>query len=140
MDLTQGLGEDDGPAWSPDGSKIAFNTGPADQPLESEVAVMNRDGSGRMSLTDHPGFDFGPVWSPDGRRIVFVRSEDSGDSEIYVMNADGANQTNVSNRPDTFETTPDWNGQGPTTVASRRSLAHTSWLRAHGLEGIRRYQ
>lgn len=140
VNLTQGLGEDDGPAWSPDGSKIAFNTGPLDQPLESEVAVMNRDGSGRMNLTNRPGFDFGPVWSPDGSRIVFTRSEDSGDSEIYVMTADGANQTDVSNRPDAFETTPDWNGQAPATVASRQSGAHTSWLRAHGLEGIRRYQ
>lgn len=106
---------------------------PLGQALESEVAVMNRDGSSRMTLTDHPGFDFEPVWSPDGTKIVFTRSENSN-TEIYVMNADGGNQTNVSNRPDTRETTPDWNGQGAVMVASRQSAFYKSWLRANHLE------
>jgi TolB protein len=133
VNLTQGLSEDEGPTWSPDGSRIAFTTSPLDQPQGSAVAVMNRDGSSRMNLTDRPGFDFQPVWSPDGTKIVFTRSDDS-DSEIYVINADGGNQTNVSNRPDTGEDTPDWNGQGPVTVASRRSAFYTRWLRANHLE------
>jgi len=136
VNLTQGLSDDDGPTWSPDGSRIAFTMGPLGQPLESEVAVMNRDGGGRMVLTDRPGFDLQPVWSPDGTKIVFTGSE-NGDSEIYVMNADGGNQTNVSNRPDTRETTPDWNGRGPATVASRQSAFYSRWLRANHLEADR---
>lgn len=133
VNLTQGFSEDDGPTWSPDGSRIAFSTGPLGQEEESEVALMNQDGSNRMVLTDGPGADFQPVWSPDGTKIVFTRSEDD-DTEIYVMNADGSNQTNVSKRPATLETTPDWNGQGPVTVASRQSAFYRSWLRANHLQ------
>jgi Tol biopolymer transport system component len=136
VNLTQGLSADDGPTWSPDGSRIAFSTAPLGQPLESEVAVMNRDGSGRTGLTDRPGFDNQPVWSPDGTKIVFTRSENN-DSEIYVMNADGGNQTNVSNRPGTLETAPDWNGQGAVTVASRQQAFYRKWLRANQLKANR---
>jgi TolB protein len=136
VNLTQGFSEDDGPTWSPDGSRIAFSTGSLGQDQESEVALMNRDGSNRMILTDGPGFDFEPVWSPDGTKIVFTRSENR-DAEIYVMNAGGGNQTNVSNRPDTRETTPDWNGQGAVTVASRQSAFYKSWLRANDWKGKR---
>jgi Tol biopolymer transport system component len=131
VNLTQGFAEDDGPAWSPDGSRIAFTTDPG-QALESGIAVMNRDGSGRMNLTNG-GFDFEPGWSPDGTRIVFTRSEDT-DTEIYVMNADGRSQTNVSKRPETGESTPHWNGQRPVTVASRQTAFYSRWLRANRLK------
>jgi Tol biopolymer transport system component len=132
VNLTQGLSEDEEPTWSPDGSRIAFTLGPIDQSLESEIAVMNRDGGGRTVLTNHPGFDFQPAWSPDGTKIVFTRSEASGDDEIYVMNADGSAQTDVSRRPETIETTPNWNGRGGTgMVAGRQASFYQSWLRAN---------
>ena len=46
INLTNGVAEDDGPMWSPDSRQVLFTTSPEDAPLESEVAVMNRDGSG----------------------------------------------------------------------------------------------
>jgi Tol biopolymer transport system component len=139
--LTQGLSENDAPAWSPDGSRIAFGTAPPTPGPDMEIAVINRDGSGQVTLTSPPGFDFQPVWSPDGTKIVFTRSEPSGDSEIHVMNADGSNHINVSNRPETFETGPDWNGQGgAVTAASRQSAFYRRWLRANHLEAARLHQ
>ena len=58
LNLTKGVAEDDSPTWSPDGSKLAFNTGILTEPLETEVAVMNRDGTGRASLSNLPGIRF----------------------------------------------------------------------------------
>ena len=138
--LTQGLSENDAPAWSPDGSRIAFGTASAGA-VDMEIAVINRDGSGQTTLTTPPGFDFQPGWSPDGTKIVFTRSDASGDSEIHVMNADGSNQINVSNRPETLETGPDWNGQGgAVTAASRQAAFYKRWLRANHLEANRLHQ
>jgi Tol biopolymer transport system component len=116
--LTSGSPVDDSPVWSPDGSRIAFVSGPADQPLESEVELVNRSGGSITNLTNSPGFDFDPDWSPDGSKIVFTRSA-TGDPEIYTMNSDGSGQTDVSNRPNALDTSPDWGGQPSTTVASR---------------------
>jgi TolB protein len=128
VNLTQGRGEDDGPAWSPDGSELAFSTGPIDDENESEIALMDRDGGNRRILTSHQGFDFEAVWSPEGSKIVFTRFE-RDDAEIYVMNADGSNQTNLIRRPNSIESTPDWNGQGQVMVAGGRSSFHKRWLR-----------
>jgi TolB protein len=138
MNLTQGLSENDSPAWSPDGSRIAFAAAPPAPSADMEIAVINRDGSGRVMLTTPPGFDFQPAWSPDGTKIVFTRSELGGDSEIHVMNADGSNQINVSNRPQSLEAGPDWNGQGAVvTAASRQSAFYKRWLRANQVEANR---
>jgi Tol biopolymer transport system component len=140
MSLTHGLSENDAPAWSPDGSRIAFGTAQAGA-ADMQIAVVNRDGSGQSILTHPPGFDFQPVWSPDGTRIVFTRSESGGDSEIHVMNADGSNLINLSNRPETLETGPDWNGQGTAvTTASHQSAFYTRWLRAKNLDANRQHR
>ncbi len=99
--LTNVLGIDDDPAFSPDGNRIAFTTTRDDPPGDGvitnyEVYVMNSDGTGQTRLTDNPAFDGVPSFSPDGSRIAFASFRD-GNSEIYVMNADGTGQTNLTN-------------------------------------------
>jgi Tol biopolymer transport system component len=94
------------PAWSPDGSRIAFSAQSADG--EMEIHVMDADGSNVEQLTEGPGYL--PAWSPDGSRIVFVSNRD-GNDEIYVMDADGSNQTRLTDDPDE-ELAPVWSPDG----------------------------
>lgn len=51
-----------------------------------------------------------PAWSPDGKTIAFCSYRD-GNGEIYVMNADGSSQTNISNS-DSADQEPDWSPDG----------------------------
>ncbi|MEX1255270.1 MAG: cohesin domain-containing protein [Dehalococcoidia bacterium] len=66
-------------------TKIAFLS---DRDGNSEIYVMNEDGSGQTNLTNHPAQDAEPSWSPDGSKIAFTSDRD-GDNEIFVMNVDG---------------------------------------------------
>jgi Tol biopolymer transport system component len=83
------------PVYSPDGSKIAFES---DRAGGSEIFVMNADGSGQTRLTLEPTRDLSPTWTPDGKNILFVSQRD-GNYEIYTMLANGALQTNLSRNP-----------------------------------------
>ena len=101
------LGPGDDPQWSPDGRRILFTTV---QGGNSEVEVMNADGSGRRNLTRNHAEDTTARWSPDGRRIFFVSTR-AGSNTIFVMNADGSGQRRVS----TIDA-----GYGDLAVAARR--------------------
>src|SRR5205809_192636 len=65
----------------------------------TDIYTMEADGSNVQRLTNNPGFDLSPKWSPDGTKIAFLRLDDyfDGPINIYVMNADGTNQTRLSN-------------------------------------------
>lgn len=84
------------PAWSPDGSKIASEVpvGAA----ESDIFVVNADGSGRVNLTNRIQLvDREPTWSPDGSQIAFRRLDrtERVGYDLWVMDADGGNQTRL---------------------------------------------
>ena len=79
------------PAWSPDGRKIAFAS---ERDGNSEIYLMNADGSGQRSLTRNLAYDGDPAWSPDGQKITFVSNRD-GRYAVYVMNADGSGQRSL---------------------------------------------
>jgi TolB protein len=83
-----GEGTDGLPAWSPDGTKIAFSRNVDDN---VDIYVINVDRTGIRRLTDAPGNDSVPAWTPDSRQIVF-RTTRNGLWQIYIMNADGSNQ------------------------------------------------
>ena len=84
------------PAWSPDGSKIAFVSNRDGE--KGEIYVMNSDGSGQTNLTNSPHHDMFPDWSPDGTRIVFASIQD-GEPDVHVMNADGSNPVRLTDNP-----------------------------------------
>jgi len=121
------LGTDDRPAWSPDRSKIAFESS---RDGTFQIYVMNADGSGQTNLSNSPTTDDAhPTWSPDGGKIAFSRAPripagpgltTNADFEIYVMNADGTGQTNVTNYPAAPDDNPDWSPDGS-------KIAFESW-------------
>ncbi|MFW6139613.1 MAG: TolB family protein [Spirochaetota bacterium] len=76
------------PAYNNTGDKIAFVS---NQDGDTEIYVVNSDGTNLKKLTDNSSVDFSPTWSPDGDKIVFV-SDRSGKFELYTMNADGSDQ------------------------------------------------
>lgn len=98
---------------SPDGKRIVF-TSLKDGDLD--IYTMNADGTDVRRLTNTPGYDGGAWWSPDGTQIVY-RANHPADSielkayrdllgqrlvrpsrvELFVMNADGSNQRQISN-------------------------------------------
>jgi TolB protein len=92
------------PAWSPDGSKIAFRS------ESSDIYVIDADRTDLTQLTNNPAGDGSPAWSPDGTKIAFTSGRD-GNGEIYVMNADGTNQTRLTNNP-AADDRPDWSPDG----------------------------
>jgi len=85
--LTGGRGQNWLPSWSPDGTRICFVS---TRDGNSELYVMNRDGSNVTRLTNNPAIDVSPTWSPSGTQIAFT-SDRSGAPQIYIIDADGRN-------------------------------------------------
>ena len=111
------LGAGRWPAWSPDGQRIAFSD---DRDGDSEIFVMNADGSHAMQLTHNDVDDGDPTWAPDGQRLAFTRffqSETNLGGDIYVMNADGTGEVNITNTTPTFEEEPSWSRTGKIAFA-----------------------
>lgn len=86
------------PIWSPDGQRIAFVS--RDE-VNTDIFVMNADGTNVVNLTHSPSLDTVPSWSPDSRRIAFS-SDRSGLSQIYVMDADGSNVVQLTKSGSNF--------------------------------------
>lgn len=82
------------PAWSSDGKQIAYNSL---QPGSgnTDVYLMEKDGSNIRKLTESPRFDENPTWSLDGTKIYFQTERDHN-FEIYSMNIDGSQQEALS--------------------------------------------
>jgi Tol biopolymer transport system component len=93
------------PAWSPDGTKIAYTHSGA-------IHVMNSDGSDSRPLTNPVpgGLDAEPSWSPDGTTIAFSRLS-GGQIDVFAMNADGSSLRSLTNAPGR-DSSPTWSPDG----------------------------
>jgi hypothetical protein len=100
--------EDLSPAWSPDGSRIVFQSNRA---TNNDIYVMHADGSGVTNLTNTPDTgEFDPEFSPDGSTIAFV-ADSGGGTDIDVMDAAGSTITNLTDDP-AHDWSPTWSPDG----------------------------
>ena len=108
----QVVAEGSNPAWSPDGSRIAFQTDEFTDispnafaaQIGSVIAVVNVDGTGRKNITaeGNPGGGHGaPAWSPDGQRISFVTFDGGIQNGVWTAKVDtgAVRQLTVGMRP-----------------------------------------
>ena len=135
--LTSGNAENIHPTWAPDSQRILFNTTkfagatasdgrdvPSDNKVIGEqidkkmdLATIRVDGTELKRLTTGGGYTYAS-FSPDGSSILH-RRVDGAKSQIFVMNADGTNDHNISGE-NTLDGWPAWSNDGKRVVFSRR--------------------
>ncbi len=87
------------PAWSPDGSKIAYVSFGPKKPVVFVQELATRQ---RIAVANFKGSNSAPAWSPDGRRLAIALARD-GLTQIHMVNADGTDLRRIltSNAIDT---------------------------------------
>ncbi len=134
------------PSWSPDGTKIAFQSlraSDATHPVNLEVFTMDPDGSGVTNVTNSPGtagtaaangnaLDRDVIWSPDSAQLAFSSTRDNTTSgnqnfEVYKMKRDGANPTRLTSNlsGDTPNTSGDYDAPNSWSPDGKRILFTT---------------
>jgi len=120
------------PAWSPDGSALVFtspcrikqNTYP-----QSNLYIINADGSGLQTLPAQIGGDFEPAWSPNGRVIAFTSLRD-GYMQIYTYDINKKEVKQLTDTPD-FKPTrqPAWSSDSKKILyAYKRVDSYEIWM------------
>jgi Tol biopolymer transport system component len=99
------------PKWSRDGRTIVFNHFTLSSgKIIGDIGWVNRDGNNFRQITrsSDDSVSENPYWSPDGSRIVFQLNQ-TGNFQIYVMDADGSNQVRLTNHRGN-DYWPSWGG------------------------------
>ena len=106
---------------SPDGKQVVFD-------LLGDIYIMPIDGSGSTAatrITSGPAFDMQPKFSPDGRRIAYSSDRD-GLWNIWAMDVDGKNPTQISRERRWFVNSPAWAPDGRYIFARRHFVKERS--------------
>ncbi|HEY5702353.1 MAG TPA: Tol-Pal system beta propeller repeat protein TolB [Gammaproteobacteria bacterium] len=95
------------PAWSPDGSKVAYVSF---EGKNSAIYIQDVTTGKRERVASNPGINSAPAWSPDGKRLALTLSKD-GNPEIYIMNISNKSLTRITNNF-AIDTEPSWSSDG----------------------------
>lgn len=110
--LVDGSLEPSAPAWSPDGERVAFVSGPGSG-RKGQVFVVDSDGSNMRKLTTAGSLYKPPTWSPDGDRLAFETFR----YELHVVNADGTGERPVGDFD--YSSQPTWCPDGTLYFAAQ---------------------
>jgi TolB protein len=144
--LTSGNANSGWSVWSPDGTRIAFDSDrsdpdPTDDDVVNDVFTMRADGTDVRKVTDSVGFSGDPAYSPDGTHLAFdanrgVSSGDPGwpasspDLSIWVIGTDGTGLRRVTRPPaGSSDTEPRFSPDGSLISFTRFQGGH---LNKHG--------
>ena len=105
--LTQNAYFDADPAWSPDGTQIAYSGWPNGN---GDIFVMNADGSNPTPLTATTENDAAPAWSPDGNRLVFTREFTRTEISLFLLTLPALQVTRLTTG--TVDYAADWSPDG----------------------------
>lgn len=97
------------PAWSPDGTMLAFSTTSAGA---SRIDVINADGTGLRTVARDPIAAIDPTWSPDARQIAYTGLGGDGNPDIYVASVDGASSPRRLTAFPDIDQQADWSPDG----------------------------
>jgi Tol biopolymer transport system component len=106
------------PSMSSDGTRLAFVVYPEGR-KSSQIHTAKVNGSDVKQLTEGASYNWNPRWSPDGRQLLLEttrndnpdnRVENGGHRDIYLMDADGKNQTNLTSNA--YGHHPSWSPDG----------------------------
>ena len=103
---------------SPDGQTIVFD-------LLGDIYVMPVSGGEARAIASGVAWDMQPKWSPDGRHIAFTSDRAGGDN-IWIMEADGSNPTQVSRESFRLLNQPEWSPDGQFIVARKHFTSSRS--------------
>jgi Tol biopolymer transport system component len=139
--LATKLAQDNFPAWSTDGKRVAFEASESLNDLNIDIYAMNADGSGVKRITKESTLDRMPSWSPDGTKIAFSMVDSSwmfssasasssatsirnssNETGIYTIRADGTDLRQLTdNAADEY---PAWSPDGKTIAFNRLTKAN----------------
>jgi TolB protein len=103
------------PAWSPDGSKLAYVSFEGRRP---QIIVQNVYTGARRVVSAAPGINGAPSWSPNGQRLAFTLSKD-GNPEIYALDLATQSPVRLTSNG-AIDTEPVWLPDGGIVFTSDR--------------------